>query len=75
LCKTRKTPSPWGELHELHGLGWRFSLSRKGECPRDVAAGFRLGILASQFAVRCHAGKQGVGFIRAAGDPLPGNIR
>lgn len=76
-CKTCKTPSPWGELHEsheLHGLGCHFSFLRLGEYPRDVSAGFGLGIPARQFAFRFHLFKQGVGFIRAAHNPRPINI-
>ena len=66
-CKTCKTALPFvelHELHELHRLGCYFSISCLGECPRDVSAGLRLGILAGQFAVRFHAGKQGVVLIR-----------
>lgn len=44
------------------------------ECPCDVSASFRLGILARQFAFRFHSGKQGASFIRRVCDPRPVNF-
>ena len=42
--------------------------------PRNVSAGFGLGILAAQFGVRFHLGEQGMGFVRAADNSRPIHI-
>jgi hypothetical protein len=71
ICDTRDKRDTRPRLSRVSRRCLLISRPRLGECPREVSAGFGLGIRAGQFAVRFHLDKQGAGFIRAGDNPRP----